>query len=492
MSALNERENNTMVPNESDPESQRRRISEGAADDDDDDNHGSSSTTTSQKDEEPGLEPLTRQHIWNLALCLLAWGFTVANVTLGKNEQDRVVETVSVNVWSICSPCVRCHCVHDSSHFFEPTDAIASMPLGTFFVGSSFVSLTVTPWVFPKWGRKGGFFTGIAFGLLGTALGAISVQLSSPGLYIASTFFFGMAMGIGFALRFAAVEVVPPHWASRAVTLVVSGGVIAAFAGPESAEATRGAWGEENLTYIGVFLSTGVFNICNLICTALVSFPHPKGESNGASSVSAYSKPQELREMISNRQFMVPMMVAVVGWSAMGMPMSLVRVVMKQLGYSTTDSLRVIELHFLGMYFPGFFTGNLIKMFGPKAVCWASVFVFGIAQAILFLPKDESESIWLWCVGLILVGVAWNFAFTASTVWLLQKGRPDRKATLQAANDCLMFLLAGAGLFASSYIFEAGGSGLDGWHSLNWVVVGANACMAALLVLDAFLDRASR
>lgn len=32
-------------------------------------------------DEEPSL---TRQHIWNLTFCLLAYGFTVANVTLGK------------------------------------------------------------------------------------------------------------------------------------------------------------------------------------------------------------------------------------------------------------------------------------------------------------------------------------------------------------------------------------------------------------------------
>ena len=29
-------------------------------------------------------ESLTRQHVWNLVFCLLAWGFTVASVTLGK------------------------------------------------------------------------------------------------------------------------------------------------------------------------------------------------------------------------------------------------------------------------------------------------------------------------------------------------------------------------------------------------------------------------
>lgn len=36
---------------------------------------GSSST--------PSSTLLTWQHVWNLTFCLLAWGFTVANVTMG-------------------------------------------------------------------------------------------------------------------------------------------------------------------------------------------------------------------------------------------------------------------------------------------------------------------------------------------------------------------------------------------------------------------------
>lgn len=29
-------------------------------------------------------EPLTRQHVWNLVFCLLAWGFTISNQTMGE------------------------------------------------------------------------------------------------------------------------------------------------------------------------------------------------------------------------------------------------------------------------------------------------------------------------------------------------------------------------------------------------------------------------
>lgn len=387
---------------------------------------------------------------------------------------------------------------------------ITSMPLGTFFLGSSFVSMAMTPWIFPRWGRKRGFLTGIATSLVGgTALGAIAVKTSSPGLYIVSTFFFGSATGIGYALRFAAVEVVPSSFASRAVTLVVSGGVIAAFAGPEAAGATRDTFGQD-LTYMVVFLMTGVFNVCNLVCIILVPFPDDKdatapvisgvaaANADGGSdktrtqTTSTSLSLRELRKLVSNRAFMIPMLVATAGWACMSMPMSLLRVVMTQLGYSTTDSLRVIELHFLGMYAPGFFTGNLIKRYGAKRVCYLSVVVFGIAEGLSFLPdEEEDESILLWSITLILVGMAWNFAFSASTVWLLQNGQSEHKATLQAANDCIMFFLAGVWTVSSSYIFEAGGSGIDGWYTLNWVVVGLVGFTGVLLTLDEFVENQS-
>jgi MFS family permease len=183
------------------------------------------------------------------------------------------------------------------------------------------------------------------------------------------------------------------------------------------------------------------------------------------------------------------MLVASVGWAVMVMPMSLVRVVMGQIGFTTTQSLRVIELHFLGMYFPGFFTGNMIKQIGYKEVCYLSVLVLALAEAFAFLPGEDDDSILLWSISLILVGVGWSFAFTASTVWVMHKVHPSDKANRQAANDAIMFLLAGGALFTSSYIFEAGGSELDGWHTLNWVVIGLLAFGVLLLVVDFVLER---
>ena len=100
---------------------------------------------------------------------------------------------------------------------------LTSLPLGTFVFGAAIVSLLVTPWLLHRLGQKGGLRVGIAFGSIGTALGCACIAFESLVLLIVAMVFFGMGMGVGFFLRFAAVELVPPHWRAKAVALVVSG-----------------------------------------------------------------------------------------------------------------------------------------------------------------------------------------------------------------------------------------------------------------------------
>jgi len=421
---------------------------------------------------------LTGAEIWNLTNALLAWACTVSNVTL-------VVGTSAVILIDIGG---------DTN--------LTSLPLGTFFFGSSIVSLAVTPWLFVQWGRTYGFLLGVGLGLVGTCLGLACIAAQSPALLTLSMIFFGMAMGVGFFLRFAAMELVPPHWRAKAATLVVTGGVIAAFAGPESAQGMKDALDKE---WMGVFLMTGIFNVCNAIFTLLISFPDQSVLLNPKPSISLKTGDDEtrlhnhkeqdriaFRQILKSRQFLVPMLVASLTWSAMSMPMSIVRVVMGQVGYTARQSLTTIEIHFVGMYAPGFITGTLIQKFGPQWNVLAGVLIFFVGLVFNFLAKEDNNgSVAIWMLGLFLVGVAWNFCFTAATIWTtaLYKKMPRLKPRVQAANDASMFLFGGAWLVSSSFIFEKGGSGLEGWDVLNGVVVGLVALMGLLVVWDAVLAK---
>jgi len=384
---------------------------------------------------------------------------------------------------------------------------LSALPLGTFFLGASLVSLRVTPWHFQQWGRKVGFLVGVAIGLLGTCLGIVAVLYHSPPLLIVATAAFGAAMGIGFYLRFAAIEVVPSHWADKAVTLVVSGGCIAAFAGPESAQGTRGIFGEE-YEYLGVFVMTGIFNIANGVFTAMVRFPAADRKTNPSENDSqsttihdSFDKEERwdrVKSILKSRNFMVPMLISAGSWIIMVLPMSILRVAMADAGFTSRQSLLTIELHFLCMYGPGFFSGQWIARYGPRLVSVAGVSISLISFACLQLAGSanstsnaEGTELLLWILGMALIGIGWNFSFSAGTVGSTRSytSRKDCKSAIQAANDGVTFLLTGAVICSASYIYQAGGKGLAGWRVVNWVDLGFMVVFSILLGVDLWVER---
>ena len=115
---------------------------------------------------------------------------------------------------------------------------LAPFTCGAFLLGAAFVSLPSAS-LFQRLGRRRTFAIGAAAGMGGGALGlaAFKWELPASALF-ASCALVGLAQGMGQFYRFAALEVVRPSRKPLAVTLVLSGGVIAAFAGPQLAIAT--------------------------------------------------------------------------------------------------------------------------------------------------------------------------------------------------------------------------------------------------------------
>ena len=362
-------------------------------------------------------------------------------------------------------------------------------------MGSALISCGITEPLFRLAGRRNGFIAGIALGILATVLGAISLLIKSPAMNIISTFFFGSANGIGYFIRFAVIENVPKEWAARAVTLVVSGGVIAAFAGPEAGQATRGMFvsdSSDGLYYMGVFVMTAVFNVANLICIVVVQFKplaEPDVAANSKSFFDVY------KTLLVARSFLVPMLRATMGWIIMAVPMSILRIAMRDAGFTSRQSLLAIELHFCGMYAPGFVTGNLIHQYGARSISFVGWIVSCLSIVVLLLSKTEMNgSVSSWIIGMIILGVGWNFQFTGTTVWLNQA--VDKvtctKGQVQSANDCLMFLIAGAWIFCASFVYDAGfwGDGaLSGWVTLNFCVIAFLAVDFLIIAMDYYYDR---
>jgi MFS family permease len=376
--------------------------------------------------------------------------------------------------------------------------SITSLPLGAFFLGSALISCGITEPLFRRAGRRNGFIVGIVLGIVATVLGAISLLAQSPAINIISTFFFGAANGIGYFIRFAVIENVPTEWASRAVTLVVSGGVIAAFAGPEAGQATRGMITNDKhdpLYYMGVFVMAGVFNVVNLIFISVVRFM-PLSDPEAAVSSKSFLDVHKM--LLATRSFLVPMIRATMGWSIMAVPMSVLRIAMLDAGFTSRQSLLAIELHFCGMYAPGFITGNLIHRYGARVISCVGWIVSCVAVTVLLTSKTNMNgSVASWIIGMMLLGVGWNFQFTGTTVWLNQAVNDTScsKGQIQSTNDFLMFLISGAWIFGASFVYDAafwGNGVLRGWKTLNFCVIGFLVVDVMVIIVDFYFQRLCR
>src|SRR5260370_27600534 len=91
-------------------------------------------------------------------------------------------------------------------------------------------------------GRKFGFRSGSAMGMVGASLAAIGLGMGSfPVMCVG-----GLFMGYGIAnmqlYRFAAVELAPGHFRAQAISYVTAGGVLAGIVGPRLAPLTPALW----------------------------------------------------------------------------------------------------------------------------------------------------------------------------------------------------------------------------------------------------------
>jgi MFS family permease len=81
-------------------------------------------------------------------------------------------------------------------------------------------------------------------------------------------------------------------------------------------------------------------------------------------------------------------------------------------------------------------------------------------------------------IGLILLGVGWNFGFIASSAMVVQTHRPEERTKVQSFNDFLVF-----GVMAVMSFLSGGLLAWSGWALVNWFAFGPLAiALVALLI----------
>jgi MFS family permease len=309
-----------------------------------------------------------------------------------------------------------------------------------------------------------GFFIGALFGTLGGLLAAFAIWRGSLALLCVGTLLVGAYQAFAQFYRFAAAEVADDAWKSRAISLVLAGGIVAAVLGP-----LLGRWGGPLLepAYVGSFLLLAVVSlIAAALLTGLRMPPAPP-------PTTTESAVRPLMAIMRQPRYLAALFGAATGYGVMILAMTATPIAMVHHHHPLSHATLVIQLHVLGMFVPSFFTGSLIARYGVLRIMLAGIALLA-GHVLMSLTGTSLHS---FAGALILLGVGWNFLYIGGTTLLTGTYTAAERGRAQAANDLTVFVVGLLASLGAGALLE-----VAGWRTLNLLLLPWLATAAAVLV----------
>lgn len=324
---------------------------------------------------------------------------------------------------------------------------LATVPLSIQYLATMLLLFPVA-WLMEIYGRRRVFATGALVGAFGLGLAAAGIHFGSFALFTVAGFLIGVFSAIGQYYRFAAADSVPAARKSEAISLTLTGGVLAAMLGPILARLTKDVL---DPPFFASFLALiGVAMLAALFSLGLRLPPPTKDYGEGSRRPFA--------EIARQPKFQIAVVSGVVGYGTMNLLMSATPLAMMHVGHGFANTATVIQWHIVAMFAPSFFTGKLIQRIGILRVmllgCLLNLACIGVSLNGVELAHFE--------FGLILLGVGWNFLYVGATTLLTETYRKEERSTVQAFNDTVVFLVVTlATMFAGKLVNSVG------WQDIN-------------------------
>lgn len=340
--------------------------------------------------------------------------------------------------------------------------SLATLPHAFRWVTTMLVSFPAA-WTMRVLGRRRAFMVGAIFGIMGAAIGVGAIFMRSFWLFVVATIVMGIFNSFANFYRFAAAEAAEPAFRPKAISLVIGGGIVAAFVGPEIAKHTVDLF--PPFTFAGTYLALVGVPIVLLVALLPINLPAPKIDT-----LSGAGRP--MGEIMLQPRFIVAALAGMIGWGGMVLMMTATPLSMVACGFSFTDSASVIQWHIVGMFAPSFVTGSLIARYGRNRVLAAGVVLY-VAAMVAGLTGVTLTNFLLTN---LLIGIGWNFLFVGATDLLTTTYRPEERNRVQAVNDFLVFGMVAVASFVSGWLQYA-----HGWDAVNYLLVPTTVVMFAAI-----------
>jgi MFS family permease len=344
-----------------------------------------------------------------------------------------------------------------------PDRALSTLPIAVQMTGRMTATIPAAL-LMARIGRRPGFWTGAALGASGAAIAAIAVFHADFALFCAGTFLLGTYNGVAQQYRFAASEIADEGFRSKAISLVLAGGVVSAVLGPQTAKWSSALFVPYLFAGCYVVIIVLCFAAALLLCFVQLPKPLPPVLRRAG---------RPLAQIARQPTFVAAVISGMVGYGVMSLVMTATPIAMLDCGHVFGDAAFVIQWHALGMYAPSFVTGHLIARFGVTRILLTGAALLLLCCAINLAGLGVIN---FWAANTVL-GIGWNFLFVGATALLTRTYRAEERGKVQALNDFLIFGTVALSSFASGALLSGVGWSMVQIAVMPFVVVAAGAVL---------------
>ena len=347
----------------------------------------------------------------------------------------------------------------------------ATLPISLLIVGLM-VSAPVLSNLMQSTTRRLGLVVGNLAGLIGSLTSLLGIFLGSFEIFLLGSFVSGAYMASQAFYRFTATDDCEDQFKARAISTVLSGGLIAAILGPSLVKISLNL--NNSVPFLYSYLAVVILNCLGPFILSYVK-PIPSSKSYQGNINNNDKLNRSLITIFKSPVIFVSVSCSMIAYGVMNLIMTSSPIAIVGCGFGTNQAANVVSAHALAMFAPSFITGKLIEKYGEKSIVSTGMILFLLAVLIAYQGVDISN----FYISLILIGIGWNFGFIGSTSLLTKNHYPSERGKVQGVNDFFVFGFVALSSVTSGWLMNCSANS----SQLGWKVVNLTATPLVIFAL---------
>ena len=347
-------------------------------------------------------------------------------------------------------------------------ESLATLPMTLMIIGIA-LSAPIASKLMSIWGRKKGFIFSSFLSTFALLLCSLSIYNQNFIIFAVGNFLIGSSQAFSNQYRFAASESVSKEYIPRSISIILLLGIISALLSTNFSEYFKDYFPDY------LFLGSYIFLSITAIIPIFILLFYEDNENIKNESKFQY---KTIVSLLKNIKILQSIISAGFGYFIMAIIMTATPLHMHLVNnFTLFQTSIVIQFHVIGMFLPSLFSGDLVKKFGNTNIIYSGVIILFMSIII----NTSFDFYYSYLVGLILLGIGWNFLFVSGSSLLVVSYEEKDKFTAQGLNDLIVFSTQGIGALSAGFLL----------YYSNWKILNI-LCIPLLIIVALVSFRASK